>query len=413
MAAAPISSPDATLYRAGAGDARLAPDMQTSHARILTTHTGSLPRPPALRELYVRRARGAAIDDAELAAAGEAAAGWAIERQLASGIDVGNDGEQQRESFFLHFRRRVRGLGGSWNRPSFADVERYPGFKQARQEQLSARGLVSNTNDMPKAVGAIGYDAAFVEAECASFQAALAARRDGFVETFMTAPSPGLLARAILNEHYDSEAAYLAALGAALQIEYEAIARRGFVLQLDCPDLALERHLSFWDRPLSEFLGFVERVVATINTALQNVPRDRVRMHVCWGNYEGPHDCDVPLAEIWPLLREAAVGGFVLPFATGRHAHEYRCLARTRLADDQIIVAGVIDSTTNIIEHPEAVAERIERVAAAVGDPRRVMAGTDCGFDTGAGSGRVAEDVVWAKLAALAEGARLASSRLF
>jgi 5-methyltetrahydropteroyltriglutamate--homocysteine methyltransferase len=387
--------------------------METSRDRILTTHTGSLPRPPALRDLYVRRARGEAIDAAALAAAGHDAARWAVDQQRGAGIDVGNDGEQQRESFFLHFRRRVRGLGGSWNRPSLADIERYPGFKQARQEQLGQRGLVSNTNSLPKAIGEIRYDAAFVEAECAAFRAVLDSRRDGFTEAFMTAPSPGLLARAILNEHYDSEAAYLAALGAALQIEYEAIVRHGFVLQLDCPDLALERHVSYWDRPLSEFLGFVERVVATINDALRNVPRDRVRLHVCWGNYEGPHDCDVPLAEILPLLLRAEVGGFVLPFATGRHAHEYRCLARTPLADDQIIVAGVIDSTTNIIEHPETVAERIERVAAVIGDPRRVIAGTDCGFDTGAGSGRVAEDVVWAKLASLAEGARLASRRLY
>jgi 5-methyltetrahydropteroyltriglutamate--homocysteine methyltransferase len=387
--------------------------MQTSRDRILTTHTGSLPRPAELRDLYVRRARGEAIDDATLTEAGEAAARWAVERQRAAGIDIGNDGEQQRESFFLHFRRRVSGLGGSWNRPSLADIERYPAFKQARQEQMSVRGLVSNTNALPKAIGEIRYDAAFVEAECATFRRVLDKSPDGFIEAFMTAPSPGLLVRAIRNEHYDSEASYLTALGAALRIEYEAIARHGFVLQLDCPDLALERHLTYWNRPLAEFLGFVERVVETINTALADVPRERIRLHVCWGNYEGPHDCDVPLAEILPLLLRADVGGFVLPFATGRHAHEYRCLAEHRLADDQVIVAGVIDSTTNIVEHPEAVAERIERVAAVVGDPRRVIAGTDCGFDTGAGSGRVAEDVVWAKLASLAEGARIASRRLF
>ncbi len=194
--------------------------------------------------------------------------------------------------------------------------------------------------------------------------------------------------------------------------EYEAIVSAGFLLQLDCPDLALERHLSYQDRPLGDFLGFVERVVATINNALVNIPREQVRLHVCWGNYEGPHDCDVPLADILPILQQAKVGAFFLPFANPRHAHEYRVFEKLPLAGDQLLVAGVIDSLTNFVEHPETVAERLERVAQVVGDPHRVLAGTDCGFDTSAGSGRVAEDVVWAKLAALAEGARLASARL-
>ena len=183
-------------------------------------------------------------------------------------------------------------------------------------------------------------------------------------------------------------------------------------MQLDCPDLALERHLSYQDRPLADFLGFVERVVATINAALVNIPREEVRLHVCWGNYEGPHDCDVPLAEILPILYQAKVGAFFLPFANPRHAHEYKLFETMPLAQDQILIAGVIDSLTNFVEHPETIADRIERVAQAVGDPRRVIAGTDCGFDTSAGMGRVAEDVVWAKLKSLADGARLASQRL-
>ena len=214
------------------------------------------------------------------------------------------------------------------------------------------------------------------------------------------------------NEYYDTEEAYLAALAAALRIEYEAIVANGFLLQLDCPDLALERHLSYNDRPLADFLGFVERVVATINGAIVNIPRDRVRLHVCWGNYEGPHDRDVPLEEILPILEKAKVGGFVLPFANPRHQHEWRVLQKFPLADDQIIVAGVIDDLTGFVEHPEVVADRLENVARAVGDPRRVMAGTDCGFDTSAGMGRVTEDVVWAKLKAMADGARIASQRL-
>jgi 5-methyltetrahydropteroyltriglutamate--homocysteine methyltransferase len=260
----------------------------------------------------------------------------------------------------------------------------------------------------------VGYlDPSAVDAECADFRAALEQTESGFVEPFLTAPSPGIVAAAMKNEHYDTEEAYLEALADALRVEYEAIVGHGLLLQLDCPDLALERHISYQDRPLADFLDFAQRVVAAINRALVNVPRERVRLHVCWGNYEGPHDLDVPLAEILPIIREANVGGFVFPFANPRHAHEYRCFEGGVLADDQILVAGVIDPLTNFVEHPEVVAERIERVAAAVGDPRRVLAGTDCGFDTSAGMGRVAEDVVWAKLAALADGARLASERLF
>jgi 5-methyltetrahydropteroyltriglutamate--homocysteine methyltransferase len=387
--------------------------MQRSEQRILTTHTGSLPRPAALTQLYARRARGESVDEAELDAAGKRALAWVVPHQIAAGIDIGNNGEQQREGFFLYLRHRLSGFGGSWQRSPRGDVERYPLFKEAMQRQLAGKDAVSNFAP-PRAVGAIRYlDPALVHRECGDFRTALDAAGNRFVEPFLTAPSPGIVAAAVLNEHYASEEAYLAALAAALKVEYDAIVGHGFLLQLDCPDLALERHVSYMDRPLGDFLGFVERVVAAINGALVDVPRERVRMHVCWGNYEAPHDCDVPLAEIWPVLRQAKVGAFVLPFANPRHAHEVRCLETMPLADDQLLVAGVIDSLTNFVEHPEVVAERIERAAQAVGDPHRVIAGTDCGFDTSAGMGRVAEDVVWAKLKALSEGARLASERLF
>jgi 5-methyltetrahydropteroyltriglutamate--homocysteine methyltransferase len=386
--------------------------MRRSEERILTTHTGSLPRPAELTRLYVRRARGESVDPAELESLGRKALREIVRKQTEAGVDIGNNGEQQREGFFLHIRHRMTGFGGSWQRRTRADAVRYPIFRQMMEQQLAAREAVSNMGP-PKAIGevrSLGNTA--IEAECADFQAALAETGTHFVEPFLTAPSPGIIAGAMKNEYYDSEEAYLAALGTALRGEYETIVGRGFLLQLDCPDLALERHLSYQDRPLSDFIGFVERVVATINTALEDVPREKVRLHVCWGNYEGPHDCDVPLADIWPVIREAKVGGFFFPFANPRHAHEYHVFAKQPLADGQILIAGVIDSLTNFVEHPEAVAERLERVAAAVGDPHRVIAGTDCGFDTSAGMGRVAEDVVWAKLKALAEGAGLASQRL-
>jgi len=386
--------------------------MRRSEERILTTHTGSLPRPTELTRLYVRRARGESVDAAALDDLGRAALRGIVRKQAEAGVDIGNNGEQQREGFFLHIRHRMSGFGGSWQRRTRADALRYPVFRQMMEQQLAAREAVSNMGP-PKAIGEVRYlGPAAIEAECADFQAALDETAAHFVEPFLTAPSPGIIAGAMKNEYYDSEESYLAALATALHGEYETIVRRGFLLQLDCPDLALERHLSYQDRPLGDFLGFVERVVAAINTALANIPREKVRLHVCWGNYEGPHDCDVPLADILPIIQKANVGGFFFPFANPRHAHEYRVFERLPLADDQIIIAGVIDSLTNFVEHPEAVADRLERVAAAIGDPHRVIGGTDCGFDTSAGMGRVAEDVVWAKLKALAEGARLASERL-
>lgn len=385
--------------------------MLGSQDRILTTHTGSLPRPAELTELYVRRSRGDAIDPAELDALGKAAVREVVAKQIAAGVDVGNNGEQQREAFFLYVRHRMSGFGGGWTRKVFADVSHYPAFSAWKAAHDSVNQSISNTGGVPEAIGEVRYlDSALVEAECQDFRAALDTAQGGFAEPFMTAPSPGIIAAAMRNRWYDSEDTYLAALGQALQVEYEMIVRHGFLLQIDAPDLAMERHLSYQDRPLADFVDFVERVVATINRALANVPRDRVRLHACWGNYEGPHDCDVALPEILPAIRRANVGGFVLPFANPRHAHEYRCLQG--LDDDQIVVAGVIDPLTNFVEHPEVVADRIEQVARVVGDPRRVLAGTDCGFDTSAGRGRVADDVVWAKLAAMAEGAKIATRRL-
>jgi 5-methyltetrahydropteroyltriglutamate--homocysteine methyltransferase len=311
----------------------------------------------------------------------------------------------------------MTGFGGSWKRWPRADVERYPVFKKTLEQQNAGKEMVSNFAP-PKAIGEIRYIGAHeAMQECVDFSNVLSERADsgkrGFVEAFLTAPSPGIVVAAIRNEYYDTEDAYLAAVGKALQVEYEAIIAQGFLLQLDCPDLALEHHISFQDRPLSDFLDFVERVVATINEALRHIPREKVRMHVCWGNYEGPHDRDVPLANILPLIARMNVGALVLPFANPRHAHEVRCLEGNAIRPDQIVVGGVIDSTTNFVEHPEVVAQRIERLARTLGDPARVIAGTDCGFDTAAGAGRVAEDVVWAKLTALSAGARLASGRLF
>jgi 5-methyltetrahydropteroyltriglutamate--homocysteine methyltransferase len=388
--------------------------MRRSETRILTTHTGSLPRPPSLTRLYARRVRGEAVDQAEIAREGEAALRAIVPKQIESGLDVINNGEQQRESFVLYLRHRLSGLGGESSRTGWADMDAYPEYKAQVKAFAATQEAVTNTDFLPAAIGEVRYlDAAAVNAECTDFRAALQGQDGRYAEAFLTAPSPGIIGSIVQNRHYSTEEAYLAALGDALRVEYKAILDHGFVLQLDCPDLALERHCSYRDRPLSDFLAFVERVVTAINRAIADLPRDRIRLHVCWGNYEGPHDHDVPLADIWPVIRQARVGGFVLPFANPRHAHEFRVFETQPLAEDQLLVAGVVDTLTNFVEHPEVVADRLERVAAVIGDASRVLAGTDCGFDTSAGRGRVASDVVWAKLRAMRQGADIASARLF
>jgi 5-methyltetrahydropteroyltriglutamate--homocysteine methyltransferase len=292
-------------------------------------------------------------------------------------------------------------------------MKRYPAYAAQTLAQAGATEHVSLRNRLPKAIGEVKYlDRALIESECADFGAVLKETGAGFAEPFLTAPSPGMVSAIVKNEHYQTDEEFLAALGSALRNEYKAIVDAGFLLQLDCPDLAREKHNTFADRPLADFIAFGNRVIDAINAAIEDIPPEKVRLHVCWGNYEGPHDLDVELPVIIPFLKRARVGGFVLPFANPRHAHEYRFLIDL-IGKDQIIVAGVIDSTTNFVEHPEVIAERLENVAKVIGDPHRVMAGSDCGFETIAGRGRVAEDVVWAKFKSMAEGAKLASERLF
>ena len=387
--------------------------MKLSEGRILTTHAGSLPRPKALTGLYARRAAGEPVDSAQLAAEARAAVRWALAKQREAGIDVPNNGEQTREAFFRYVTRRMTGFGGRWARKPWGDTLRYPEFAAQSRDYFASKTWVTN-REPPTAVGEVRYgDRAELDAELADFRAALAESGRGFTQAFITAPSAGVVVSAMRNDFYPSDAEYLAAVAYALRVEYEAAAAAGLVLQIDAPDLAMERHISYADRPLADYLRFVEGVVAAINAALVNVPREQARLHVCWGNYEGPHDLDVALADVLPTLLQANVGAFVLPFANPRHQHEVDVLKRIPLAPDQALVAGVIDTTTNYVEHPEVVAERLVRAAEAVGDPRRVLAATDCGFDTSAGMGRVAGDVVWAKLRSMRDGADIASRRLF
>ncbi len=384
----------------------------SSPKRILTTHAGSLPRPASLVDLYARRAAGEAIDEARLTSEGEAATAMVVERQKAAGIDIPSNGEQMREAFFLYVQRRMSGFGSRWQRPVGRELADYPEFAEARRQMLAARKAVSNF-EPPMAVAPVRYtDKAANVAEIATFNAALGQHEGAFADAFMTAPSPGIIAMAMKNAYYTSFEEYLAALADALSVEYKAAVDAGFILQIDAPDLALERHLTYAERPVKDFVAFVESVIGEINRVLAGIPRERVRLHVCWGNYELPHDRDVPLLDIAAAILKANVGAFLLPFANPRHAHEIKVFRDLPLAADQTLIVGVIDTTTNFLEHPELIADRLERAAKVIGDPRRIQAGTDCGFDTSAGMGRLTADVVWAKLRALREGADLAASRL-
>ncbi len=387
--------------------------MQPSDQRILTTHAGSLPRPAALKALHKAKFAGEPVDAAAFDTLVEQATDAVIGKQIAAGIDIGNNGEQGRESFFTYVQHRMTGFGGTSRRPVMADLLRYPGYREMVWRRVRDPDSVSLLA-APKAIGPVSYiDRRAIAAECAQFKRLLDGREPGFVEPFLTAPSPGIIAAAMQNEHYASLQDYVEAVAAALATEYRAIVEHGFVLQIDAPDMALERHTLFQDKPLADFLDFVCVVVAAINRALETVPRDRVRLHVCWGNYEGPHELDVALADIWPELAKVHAGAVLLSMANPRHAHEYHCFEDCRLADDVILMPGVIDTTTNYVEHPLTVADRIERVARVIGDPCRIIAGTDCGFETSTGVQAIHDDVVWAKLRALAEGAAIASKRLF
>jgi len=385
--------------------------MQRSEQRILTTHTGSLPRPPALRDLLVRLDRGEAVDAAALAREAESAVSHVVKMQLDAGIDVGNDGEQPRVGFSTYPAKRMQGFGGESKRRLSRDLAEHPDYASRLSRQRAGAARIA---DAPQAVAEIAYtDLSEAVAECDMFQRSAGALRSAFAEAFMTAASPGVIATIMLDAYYGSHERYVRALAREMRKEYELIVSRGFVLQLDCPDLAMERARFFQDEPLDRFLDAVALHVDAINEALANIPRDRVRLHLCWGNYDGPHTHDVPLEPLLPIVYRARVGALSLPLASPRHQHELRAFRRHPLPDTMLFVPGVIDSTTNVVEHPEVVADRIAAAVEAVGDRTRVLAGVDCGFGTFAGSQLVEESVVWTKLRSLREGADLATKRLW
>jgi 5-methyltetrahydropteroyltriglutamate--homocysteine methyltransferase len=383
--------------------------MQRSERRILTTHVGSLPRHPALRDLLIQREQGQAIEASALDRHIDTAVQTAIAKQVEAGIDIANNGEQPRVGFSTYVVSRMRGFGGESARPASLDMQEFPDFTTMLNER---RRHTSRINNAPQAIADVVYtDLSEAARECDQFCRYSDAQP--FAERFMTAASPGIVATTLLNAHYASHADYVYALARQLQLEYELIHERGLLLQIDCPDLAMERSRFFQYDALERFQEQVALHIDAINLAVANIPADRIRLHVCWGNHDGPHKHDVPLEVILPLLYEARVGALSIELANPRHQHEYKLFKRYPLPDHMLLLPGVIDSTVNYIEHPEVVADRICQAVEVVGDRRRVIASTDCGFGTFAGSEAVAPSVVWAKLRTLREGADLATSRLW
>ncbi|MGD9882265.1 MAG: cobalamin-independent methionine synthase II family protein [Reyranella sp.] len=384
--------------------------MKHSNERILTTHVGSLPRNPVLSELLIRDEAGETVDKAALAREAEAAVRHVVAEQASAGIDVLNDGEQPRVGFQTYVAQRMTGFGGESKRPRSPDYTKFPIWAAQTARRLDRRAKVTNA---PQAVADVVYDdLTAAQEECRMFRAALDGLAKPPVEAFMTAASPGIIATTLLNAHYDSHEAYVFALARQMRKEYELIAK-DFLLQIDAPDLAMERGVLFQDKSNAEFVKIAEMHVAALNEALAGIPPERVRLHCCWGNYEGPHLHDIPMREILPVLYGARVGGLSIEFANPRHQHEYAALRKNKLPDRFVLLPGVIDSLTNFVEHPEVVANRICEAVDAVGDRSRVIASVDCGFGTFAGSQFVAEDVVWEKLKACREGADIATRRLW
>jgi 5-methyltetrahydropteroyltriglutamate--homocysteine methyltransferase len=386
--------------------------VKTSKDRILTTHTGSLSRPKALTELILRRETSGTVDTASFEAEAAKAVEDVVGKQVAAGIDIVSDGEMSKPSYTTYIRHRVSGIEPD---PRAAqkgrdimigrDMLEHPDFAQQR----------GNFSDVPfpGCVGELRYkDCVSLERDLAHLKAA--ADKWHPTEVFMTAPSPGILTRFIINLHYPSEDAYLAALADVMQTEYRAIVEAGFLLQIDAPDLASARNNQYRHLSDDEFRSVIaERNVAMLNAATAGLPSDRMRLHICWGNYEGPHTHDLPLTKIIDIAFKATPQAISIEAANPRHDHEWEDMQEVKVPDDKILIPGVIDSTNNFVEHPRLVAQRLLRYAQFM-DRERLIAGIDCGFGTAVRrEPKVTDSIVWAKLRALHEGAELASRRLW
>jgi 5-methyltetrahydropteroyltriglutamate--homocysteine methyltransferase len=380
--------------------------VKRSTDRILTTHTGSLPRPPDLIKTMFAKEEGVPIDPYALAERVRAAVAEVVRKQADAGVDIVNDGEMSKPSYATYIKDRLDGFGGESHPLTYQDLVDFPelakkvfgdpGRSRRRTPACTAAISVRDT-EAPK------VDAENLRAAIDSVQVE---------EGFMSAASPGVIALFFRDDHYGDREAYLFAIAEAMRVEYEAVTAAGFVLQIDCPDLAMGRHIQFADKSVEEFRKEARLNIEALNHALANIDPDRLRMHLCWGNYEGPHHYDVPLADIIDVVFEARPTAIALEGANPRHGHEWKVFEDVKLPDGKVIIPGVIESKANFIEHPELIAQRILRYAKLVGR-ENVMAGSDCGYGTWVGQAAVDPDVVWAKLAALREGAELASRELW
>ena len=380
--------------------------MKRSTERFLTTHTGSLPRPEDLIRTMFAKEEGVPVDPAALAARIRTAVAEVVRKQVEAGVTVVNDGEMSKPSYATYAKDRLTGFGGQSHPLQYQDLVDFPGMaRRVFGDPGRAR------RKTPACTGPIAVrDTAAAPADTENLRAGLAGLKAE--EGFMSAASPGVISLFFRDEHYGNHEQYLFAIAEAMRHEYEAVARAGFVLQIDCPDLAMGRHIQYATLSTEEFRKAARLHLDALNHALANVPPDQARLHLCWGNYEGPHHNDIPLADILDVVFTARPNGISFEAANPRHAHEWKVFERLKLPAGKVLIPGVIDSTTNFIEHPELVAERIGRYATLVGR-ENVIAGTDCGFGTWVGQSAVDPDIVWAKLATLAEGARLASREFF
>ncbi len=382
--------------------------MNFSRDRILTTHVGSLPRNDKLSDLLLKQEAGENFDAAEMAAELDKAVKHVVDKQVAAGIDIGNDGEQQRVGFQTYVPQRMSGFGGVSKRRRGKEFEEFPELVASLMRRFPH---TSKQQNAPEAQSELKYlDVKPLEGEIARFKKIAQGK---FSEQFMTAPSPGIISTTMLDAFYGSQDKYLTALSREMKNEYQAIHKAGLILQIDAPDLAMDRVMMYRDLDDAGFVKAVERHVRAINEGIAGIPRDRVRLHVCYGNWEGPHIYDVPLEKILPALYQAKVGALSIEFSNPRHAHEYAAFKKHPLPKDMLLIPGVIETTSNFVEHPEVVARRIEEAVGAVGERERVIASTDCGFGTFTNREWVIEPAVWLKLTALRQGADIASARLW
>jgi 5-methyltetrahydropteroyltriglutamate--homocysteine methyltransferase len=381
--------------------------MLRSTDRILTTHTGSLPREAEIAKLLIAREKGEAFEPSRMEAESRRAVARCVDRQLTTGLDIINDGEQSKPSYATYIIDRLSGFEGQRRKkfPKRLDSADFPKWAKLK----APKGLAALR--VPTCTGPIAWkDFDAVRLELAHMKEAIEGRN--VPEVFLSAASPGVIANMLPDEHYGNDEEYLQAMADVMRDEYEAIVEAGFLLQVDCPDLAMGRNAEFSHLSVDEFKKVAEMHIEVLNGALSGIDPERMRMHVCWGNYEGPHNHDIPLVEIAPIILKARPAALCLEGSNPRHAHEWKTWREIPLPPDKVIVTGCLDTTTNFVEHPELVADRIVRYAEVVGR-ERVIAGVDCGFGTMVGLEGVEADVAWAKLRSLAEGAARASEALW